>query len=238
MKTLMVFDFDHTVVDDNSDTWVIRCLPGQSLPHSVESSYRKGHWTEFMCRVMKHIGEQAVGPDQVRSVMEAVPYTAGMTELLTFISENKNSVDCIVVSDSNSLFIDWILQAAGLRGAVDHVFTNPAHFNHLGHMEVRGYHSHDCPRCPVNMCKRRILERYLNETNGGGGVQYGRVVYVGDGGNDLCPAFCLRAQDVVMPRAGFRLEALLKAECGVRARVSVWSSGADVLQELKSSIQS
>ena len=24
MKTLMVFDFDHTVVDDNSDTWVIR----------------------------------------------------------------------------------------------------------------------------------------------------------------------------------------------------------------------
>lgn len=24
MKILMVFDFDHTVVDDNSDTWVFR----------------------------------------------------------------------------------------------------------------------------------------------------------------------------------------------------------------------
>lgn len=237
MKILMVFDFDHTVVDDNSDTWVIRCLPSRTLPDSVKSSYRKGHWTEFMGRVMKHIGEQEVGPDGVRSVMETIPYTAGMTDLLTFISENKDAVDCIVVSDSNTLFIDWILQAGGLRGAVDHVFTNPARFNDRGHMEVRGYHSHDCRRCPVNLCKREVLERYLSE-RGGGGVQYHCVLYVGDGGNDLCPALCLRAQDVVMPRVGYSLERLLRAEEGVRARVSAWSSGGEILQELKASMQS
>ncbi|KAK7913184.1 hypothetical protein WMY93_013395 [Mugilogobius chulae] len=69
MKTLMVFDFDHTVVDDNSDTWVIRCLPGETLPDSVKKTYRKGHWTEFMGNVMKYLGEQNVTPDQIRSVM-------------------------------------------------------------------------------------------------------------------------------------------------------------------------
>ncbi|CAN9506885.1 unnamed protein product [Ophioblennius macclurei] len=235
MKILMVFDFDHTVVDDNSDTWVIRCLPNQTLPDSVKSSYRKGHWTEFMGRVMKHIGEQEVSPDGVRTVMETIPYTAGMMDLLTFILENKNMVDCIVISDANTLFIDWILRAGGLRGAVDHVFTNPAQFNERGYMEVHGYHSHDCQECPVNLCKRKVLEQYLSERSASS-VQYQRVVYVGDGGNDLCPAFCLREQDIVMPRVGYSLEKLLGAEQGVRARVSAWSSGGEILQELKSSI--
>lgn len=81
----MVFDFDHTVVDDNSDTWVIkyvdtfpvlfitslstedvfilfflnlRCLPDQRLPDTVRRSY-PGQWTEYMGRVMRYIGESS-----------------------------------------------------------------------------------------------------------------------------------------------------------------------------------
>ncbi|XP_068566802.1 pyridoxal phosphate phosphatase PHOSPHO2 [Cebidichthys violaceus] len=238
MKTLMVFDFDHTVVDDNSDTWVIRCLPDQTLPNSVEKSYRKGHWTEFMGRVMNYIGDQKVSPDRVRSVMETIPFTAGMTDLLTFISDHKSAIDCIVISDSNTVFIDWILHASGLRAAVDRVFTNPAKFNELGYMEVQRHHWHDCDRCPVNLCKRKVLELYLSEQCDGG-VEYGRVLYAGDGGNDLCPASCLRGRDVVMPRKGFTLEKLLarlEDDASPRAKVIAWSSGADILEELKASM--
>ncbi|XP_055010698.1 pyridoxal phosphate phosphatase PHOSPHO2 isoform X2 [Boleophthalmus pectinirostris] len=136
MKTLMVFDFDHTVVDDNSDTWVIRCLPGGTLPDSVKNSYRKGHWTEYMGNVLKYIGEQNVTPDQIRSELETIPFTDGMKELLTYISLHKNSIDCIVISDSNTLFIEWILHGSRLQSAVDQVFTNPAHINEQGYMEM------------------------------------------------------------------------------------------------------
>ncbi|CAK6967389.1 pyridoxal phosphate phosphatase PHOSPHO2 [Scomber scombrus] len=174
MKTLMVFDFDHTVVDDNSDTWVIRCLPSQTLPDVLKNSYKKGHWTEFMGRVMNYIGDQEVSPDSVRSVMETIPFTDGMRDLLTFISENKSTIDCIVVSDANTMFIDWILHAAGLQAAVDQVFTNPAKFNDLGYMEVQCYHSHDCERCPVNLCKKKVLELYLSEQSDQG-VEYGQI---------------------------------------------------------------
>ncbi|XP_053174906.1 pyridoxal phosphate phosphatase PHOSPHO2 [Scomber japonicus] len=243
MKTLMVFDFDHTVVDDNSDTWVIRCLPSQTLPDVLKNSYKKGHWTEFMGRVMNYIGEQEVSPDSVRSVMETIPFTDGMRDLLTFISENKSTIDCIVVSDANTMFIDWILQAAGLQAAFDQVFTNPAKFNDLGYMEVQCYHSHDCKRCPVNLCKKKVLELYLSEQSDQG-VEYGRVFYVGDGGNDLCPTSCLRGHDVVMPRKGYTLEKMLAQLKGqqdsvsLRARVIAWSSGTEILEELKASMQS
>ncbi|XP_033843823.1 pyridoxal phosphate phosphatase PHOSPHO2 [Periophthalmus magnuspinnatus] len=239
MKTLMVFDFDHTVVDDNSDTWVIRCLPGGTLPDSLRNSYRKGHWTEFMGRVLKHIGEQNVTPDQIRSVLETIPFTDGMKELLTYISQHKNSIDCIVISDSNTLFIEWILQASGLQSAVDHVFTNPADINEQGYMEVRGYHTHNCTKCPVNICKKEVLALYLSQ-HSERGVEYEKVFYVGDGGNDLCPTACLREQDVVMPRKGYSLEKhliQLENQTGsIRPRVMAWSSGNEILQELKATV--
>lgn len=37
-----------------------RCLPGQSLPDSVKQTYKKGHWTEFMGRVMNYIGKKSL----------------------------------------------------------------------------------------------------------------------------------------------------------------------------------
>lgn len=190
-----------------------------------------------------HPGDQEIGLDRVKSVMETIPFTAGMTDLLTFISQNKNTIDCIVISDANTIFIEWILQAAGLHAAVDQVFTNPAKINDLGYMEVQCYHSHECDRCPVNLCKKKVLEVYLSEQCDTG-VEYERIFYVGDGGNDLCPAFCLRGHDVVMPRKGYTLEKLLaKLEAqqdntSLRARVFAWSSGTDILQELKASISS
>ncbi|XP_056135033.1 pyridoxal phosphate phosphatase PHOSPHO2 isoform X2 [Lampris incognitus] len=194
-----------------------------------------------MGRVMSYIGDQAVGPERVRSVMEKIPFTDGMMELLTFIAEHKCNIDCIIISDSNTIFIDWILHAAGIQSAVDQVFTNPAKFNNHGYMEVECYHSHNCTRCPINLCKKKVLEVYLSEQLKCG-VDYQRMFYVGDGGNDLCPTFCLRGHDVVMPRKGFTLESLLAKlqsrdeNISLRARVISWSSGTEILKELKTNV--
>lgn len=241
MKTLMVFDFDHTVVDDNSDTWVIRCLRDQTLPDSVKSSYQRGHWTDYMGRVMSYLGEQSISPESMRGVMETIPLTDGMTELLTLIADHKVDIDCIVISDSNTLFIDWILQVAGLKPAVDQVFTNPAWFKECGSMVIQKYHSHNCSNCPVNLCKKKVLEDYLSKQLSAG-MEYHTICYVGDGGNDLCPTSCLRGSDVVMPRKGYTLEKLLAKQIQdnsllLKARVFGWTSGIEIVDELKSCVQ-
>lgn len=174
--------------------------------------------------------------------METIPFTDGMTDLLTFISQHKSSVGCIVISDANSVFIDWILGAAGLQAAVDQVFTNPAAVSDRGYLEVRCHHSHTCSRCPANLCKKTVLEQYLLEQSEGG-VEYERIIYVGDGGNDLCPASCLQGRDVVMPRKGYALEKLLAerpsggGEHPLRARVVSWSRGTEVLEQLKANME-
>ncbi|XP_030637950.1 pyridoxal phosphate phosphatase PHOSPHO2 [Chanos chanos] len=237
MKTLMVFDFDHTVVDDNSDTWVIKCTPEQSLPDWLKNSYEKGRWTEYMGRVMSYIGDLSVSPDTIRNVMETIPYTDGMIELLTYISGHKSDIDCIIISDSNTIFIEWILQAAGLHSAVDRVFTNPATFDNRDYMTMQCHHSHDCKQCPVNLCKRKVLGDFL-ESQAEAGVHYRKTFYVGDGGNDLCPAHILKDGDVVMPRKGYTLEKLLskmnERDKTILSRLQIipWTSGKEILKEL------
>lgn len=174
--------------------------------------------------------------------METIPLTAGMTDLLTYISEHKSTIDCIVISDSNSMFIDWVLHASRLQAAVDQVFTNPAKINEMGYMELQHYHCHNCERCPVNLCKRKVLELYLSERSDGG-IEYEHVFYVGDGGNDLCPTISLRGRDVAMPRKGYTLEKLLAkmeskgGSAALKAKVVAWSSGIDILEELKANLQ-
>jgi pyridoxal phosphate phosphatase PHOSPHO2 len=62
------------------------------------------------------------------------------------------------------------------------------------------------------------------------------VLYVGDGGNDLCPAQSLGPDDVVFVRAGYALEKLLQdpaVRATVTARVHVWNDAAELPAFLK-----
>ena len=43
-----------------------------------------------------------------------------------------------------------------------------------------------CSKCPSNMCKGKIMEAMLEK------FQPARVVYIGDGSGDYCPATRLR----------------------------------------------
>lgn len=235
-KTLVVFDFDHTLVDRNSDMWVIQCTPEQSLPDWLEKSYQSGRWTEYMGRVFSYIGEQSIHPDAIRELMQTIPFTDGMIEVLKFICQNKSDIDCIIVSDSNTLFIGWILEAAGLTSAIHSIFSNPASIDQRGYIEVRGFHSHSCECCPVNMCKQQVVTDFRDQ-QADTGVQYHTVCYVGDGTNDFCPIKVLNQGDFAMPRKGYRLEKLL-AKTGSesnapKAQVIPWSSGAEILNQLK-----
>lgn len=236
MKFLLVFDFDHTIVDENSDTWIVKCAPNSKLPDEIRNSYRQGHWTEYMSRVFRYLGDSGVTEEEIKRTMITIPFTEGMKDLLDFIGKHKGSFDCIILSDSNSVFIDWILKAADFCQVFDKVFTNPASFDSYGYLNVQNFHVHSCAKCPINLCKRKVLEEYL-ENHLKQRVKYSQILYIGDGGNDLCPVMCLKKDDVVMPRHGYMLQKMIaqlsQDLVPVQASVVIWSSGTDILAYLE-----
>merc|ERR1712079_944131 len=134
------------------------------------------------------------------------------------------------------------------------VITNPADFDEPGKLHVRPYHQtlHGCPLCPANLCKGTVLEELRKK------CQARRVIYVGDGGGDFCPACELGPNDAVLcrtppspPLDHFGLHRRIqraKADAPgtpsflnrrgevatVVAQVCAWHSGDDVLKIMSS----
>ncbi|KAF7697929.1 hypothetical protein HF521_004439 [Silurus meridionalis] len=239
-RFLIFFDFDETLVDECSDDAMVTAAPGGSLPTWLKDTYKMGRYHEYMQRVLTYLAEQGVGPSTVRNTIERLPPCPGIPALLRFLmSCPPQDFEVICVSDANTVFIETWLQSLGVRSLFMHIFTNPAHFDENGHLQLRPFHSHDCQRCPVNMCKAEIVRQYTTQrVRERGGRRYQRVLYVGDGANDFCPALTLATGDVAFPRRDFPMHRLIQemyeAQPGkFKARVVPWSSGEDIITELR-----
>ena len=149
------------------------------------------------------------------------------------------NTDAIIISDANSVFIDCIVQECGVADVFRAVLTNPATFDSAGQLSVAWHHTHQCQRCrgTPNMCKGEpyinipslnllcvhhppgtILKGYLESS----AEQYSRVVYVGDGHNDLCPLLQLTSGDVGVVRKGYSLEkALARGSHDMKATIHI-----------------
>ena len=92
--------------------------------------------------------------------------------------------------------------------------------------------AHGCRLCPANLCKGRELAVVRAAHPGR------RIVYCGDGANDLCPALALGPQDVLLARAGHALERMVaERQAGrtsdgrkVAAAVHSWASHEELFR--------
>ncbi|NXA73784.1 PHOP1 phosphatase, partial [Thryothorus ludovicianus] len=235
-RFLLVFDFDETIVDENSDDSVQR---GRALPERLRHSPGAGSYNEHMRRVLAFLGEQGVRPADLRAVYESIPLAPGVAELFQFLSKHRELFELVLISDANTFGVEASLRAAGARSLFCKVFSNPAGVDRRGFLTLGPYHSHKCLECPPNMCKRKVLAEYVAE-RARQDVEFQRVLYVGDGANDFCPAGALTAADVAFPRKGYPMHRLIqesrqKQPGAFQAAVVPWESAVEVaryLQEL------
>ena len=75
------------------------------------------------------------------------------------------------------------------------------------------------------ICKMAILKHYLQSH------QYEKILFVGDGSNDLCVSLFLGSDDVIFPREGYKLASLLDQHC-VQAKVIAWKDGFDIIKHI------
>ncbi|XP_054849027.1 phosphoethanolamine/phosphocholine phosphatase isoform X1 [Eublepharis macularius] len=236
-KYLLIFDFDETIINENSDDSVLWALPGKQLPESIRQTYREGFYNEYMQRVLKYMGDQGVKMADFKAVYENIPLSPGMSGLFQFLSKQQDHFEIILMSDANMFGIECALKAAGTYSLFRKIFSNPSGFDKRGYFTLGPYHSHNCPRCPANMCKRKILTEYLAD-RAQEGARFERVFYVGDGANDFCPSLAMKFTDVAFPRKGYPMHQLIlemeKSQPGkYQAAVVPWDSAVEVCSYLQ-----
>lgn len=204
-SSLIVLDFDHTVVDKNTDTFVWKLGENGTIPDSIKNSEKP--WTELMQDVFDYLFEKGRTPVEILDCIASMKLAPGMQNLLFNLPENN---DIVIISDSNAVFIQHILEQQGLYDRITHIFTNPANFEDRGRLVVTPYTEQEaCNLCEKNICKWEALKSHVDRVYGTGKV-YNRIMYMGDGKNDLCPCLKLSENDTIFARSGFKLEDEIK----------------------------
>lgn len=242
-RKLAAFDFDHTIVDDNSDIVVRNLISKELIPESVKKLYKSDGWTAYMQGVFETLHVNGITENNIISAMNKVPSTPGMEELIRTMTEELN-YDVIIISDSNTYLINSWLDSHHLKDKVMKVFTNPANFS-KGVLRISMYHLQtECKLSTKNLCKGKILDEFI-AARAQAGVVYDRIVYAGDGNNDFCPILRLSEHDLACVRDKYAcLQLVQTVQAGkpipvtgqiynIKAKIVVWNSGTDILNAIK-----
>lgn len=242
-RRLLALDFDDTIVGANTDI-VARDLLDQSLlTPELEQLYKATGWTAYMQAIFQLLADNNITPDQIRSSIQGIKEVPGMVHLIQQLAD-QHSFDVIIISDSNSEFINtWCSNQTGLSERLNAVFTNPASFDGNNLLTIQPYHHQtECKLSTANLCKGRVLEEFLVQRAGQDGIVYGRVFYVGDGRNDVCPSLRLSSCDYACSRIGMTMDKCLQTKLTnldpeLEAEVLRWTDGTDLLEQIRKKIE-
>jgi pyridoxal phosphate phosphatase PHOSPHO2 len=250
MRNLVVFDFDHSFIDSDSDHAIVDRFIANGDEFIREMYHVENmQWTDLMHHAMGEIHKSGITPNDIKLELSKLPLSPSMIELVELVKKAENGSDLLILSDANTVFIEELLLAHNIRHYVDKIITNIAEFDDSGRLHISRLmgpnESHNCSlgTCAVNICKGLELEKYIHGTLNN---QYSRIIYVGDGKNDFCPITKLRESDYAFVRTERALETIMRGchgdnegklvhESGavIRAKVLYWKLAENLLQEFR-----
>uniref|UniRef100_A0A0D9V1Q7 Uncharacterized protein n=1 Tax=Leersia perrieri TaxID=77586 RepID=A0A0D9V1Q7_9ORYZ len=231
---VVVFDFDKTIIDVDSDNWVVDAL---GATHDFDRLLSTMPWNTAIDAIMGELHARGTTLRDVADVLCTVPLDPHIVAAIKAC--HALGCDLRILSDANRFFIDAVLDHHGLGGYFSDVTTNPSHVDADGRLRIAPHHDfhaapHGCclDTCPPNMCKGQALDRVLASSGAAGGKKQ-RFIYLGDGHGDYCPSLRLGREDMVMPRKGFPVWDLICEDPALlQAEVHPWSNGAEMEETL------
>ncbi|KAJ4831191.1 hypothetical protein Tsubulata_039517 [Turnera subulata] len=226
-KIVVVFDFDKTIIDVDSDNWVVDELGFTDLFNQLLPTMP---WNSLMDTMMREIHAQGKTIEDVEEVLKRIPIHPRVVPAIK--SAYALGCELRIVSDANLFFIETILKHLGLRDYFSEINTNPGYVDEEGRLRISPYHDftkspHGCGGlCPPNMCKGLVIERIQASLSKEGNK---KIIYLGDGVGDYCPSLKLTEADYVMPRKNFPVWDLISRNpMVIKAEIHEWTDGADL----------
>ncbi|CAH9088588.1 unnamed protein product [Cuscuta europaea] len=226
-KVIVVFDFDKTIIEVDSDNWVVDRLDFTPLFNHLLPTMP---WNSLMDKMMNELHANGKTAEDVEEVLKRVPVHPRIVPTIQSLSAI--GCDLRIVSDANLFFIETILKHHGIRECFSEIKTNPGYVDKEGRVRIIPYHdfhisSHGCNNlCPPNMCKGKIIEGVQDSLASEGEK---RIIYLGDGVGDFCPSLKLKEGDFVMPRKFFPVWKLINENRKlVKAEIHEWTDGEEL----------
>ncbi|KAF3439577.1 hypothetical protein FNV43_RR17855 [Rhamnella rubrinervis] len=227
---VVIFDFDRTIIDSDSDNWVVTEMGLTPLFNELRSSMP---WNSLMDRMMMELHSQGKTVSDIGECLKRAFIQPGIITAIK--SAFALGCDLRIISDANQFFVKTILQHHGVLGCFSHISTNPSYVDEEGKLRIFPYHDlnlppHGCNLCPSNMCKGFVIDQIRVSASES---ERRRFIYIGDGTGDFCPSLKLRSEDFVMPRKDFPLWKHIHSNKKlIKAQIHEWSNGEELEKAL------
>ncbi|KAK6248982.1 hypothetical protein QUC31_020547 [Theobroma cacao] len=234
---VLVFDFDKTIIECDSDDWVVEGFGVSELFTQLRPTFPLN---TLMDRMIMEVQSRGNSTADIAACLRRVPLHPRIVSVIK--AAHASGCDLRIISDANVFFIETILKNHGLLDRFSEINTNPSYVDGEGRLRISPYHdfessSHGCNICPPNMCKGLIMERVQASVSATGKK---RFIYLGDGTADFCPGLKLGEDDFLMPRKNFPVWELICSNPKlIRANIHEWNDGeelGDVLSHLVNKI--
>ncbi|KAJ7178380.1 phosphatase phospho-type [Mycena crocata] len=225
-RQLVVFDFDWSMADQDTDRWVFE-VNAPEVRRWIEDNEGKIQFTDMIAQALRDAHARGVTREQLEHALRIMPFHPAMVRAITNLkAAGKTSFFCL--SNANSVYISIILKEKGLQGMFDEIVTNPAEWDPSGLLVLRRRVDPNGPQhtCAVG-CDE--LEAFFARH----APTYDRVVYVGDGSNDFCPALRLRSQDMLLCRTFGGLHKRIAKHGSLKCEVKYWTGAWEVEEIFK-----
>ena len=156
---LLVFDFDNTIINGNTDGEIIRA---QRLLGKISSGMNyvtdSQGWSFTMSNALKELHENGSTPNEVCKIVTDIPLVDGMKDVFQVLEKFKGKHDIIMLSHSNTVFVDEILKFQMVEHVFDEIHTYKANWSEDGLLKVDPYTDEKkCPYCPSDFCKGKNI---------------------------------------------------------------------------------
>ncbi|TMW65807.1 hypothetical protein Poli38472_003572 [Pythium oligandrum] len=245
-STLIIFDYDLSLVNDDSDQFIYKQLCPELLMDIFKRMKQDSKYIPKVDDVLEELHERRpeLTENEIRQALAEIPVLPRMLDAVRR-AVDRHGASVKIISDANTVYIQSMLDHHQLNSHITEVYTNPSAFDtDKPRLLYQSYHPehekpHGCEHCPTNMCKGRILDDLRNNS------PVDRIIYVGDGKGDFCPALRLTSRDTILARANDEdgksyglLERLVEYSGQVQAQVVTWRTGEDVYEYFERALTS
>ncbi len=232
---LFAFDFDHTIVDGNSDLMIQAAYNVEPIPEYFKVEAREGKSITYMQEIFRFHYPSIIRKRDHHAVLDNIPFVPGIPECI--INLKKLGGELIVISDANSYFIEHTLKHHKLWRHFNDVFSNPGYIDKKGQLVISPYMNNlECKMSSRNLCKGKVLIDYVKRRNREG-QSFAFVGFAGDGINDFCPMYRLGANDLACGRQGFSIGDFIAKKASERvflkSELMFWKSGLDIVDAVR-----
>lgn len=236
-KNLLIFDFDETLVDQDSEYEVANMTLSKEEYHKIVEMDKIDYYDTFNY-FFKRIKEMGLTLQDYNKKLEQLELSPKMKELFAYLRENKSKYEMIILSGDIDYSIKYVLKYHGFLDLFDDFILNRCEVQGDNAEKLifvpRDQFPHDCNLCISSQCKGLELKKYLEKNSR---KKYDKIIFVCDGGNDFCPSKKILGKgDIVFPRVDHGLykklfEKNLKNE--LVCDVYPWKSADEIISKLK-----